>query len=463
MWKRGVACQWYLGLRDGMCKGRGSLGILALMLRVWAVVRLSCLTLGPTGASDKRSMIVFRLAKASRSRCFACTTARAPNVHAGAWPALAHSSSVIALWEWAAAAAAVIVAVLFCLRLTRQGLGTLEEERDRCLERIREMEEQVREDQKNMPSGEHLRIVHAALEDLLRQAGAPTEDGLLVEMDAAGQCLVWRLPGPDGRPEEWRVRLFMRERELRGTHKVAHGQARWRLSGPGVEEDFTDLVQLLRACNGRLAQRTRPAHLPPQPGAELPDPVRPEPPHLARRLARPGAKHGPQVSVSRIHPGLVKRLFELEVPEIQSGIVQIKSISREAGSRTKMAVHSTDPMIDPVGSCVGPRGQRVDRVVTELRGEKIDIIKWSADPAEFVANALNPAHVVNVFVNEQEKACRVVVPDNQLSLAIGKEGQNARLAARLTSWKIDIKSQSQVDEQVEAEAGEAPTVEGDAE
>ena len=151
-----------------------------------------------------------------------------------------------------------------------------------------------------------------------------------------------------------------------------------------------------------------------------------------RRLARPGAKHGPQVSVSRIHPGLVKRLFELEVPEIQSGIVQIKSISREAGSRTKMAVHSTDPMIDPVGSCVGPRGQRVDRVV-------------------------------NVFVNEQEKACRVVVPDNQLSLAIGKEGQNARLAARLTSWKIDIKSQSQVDEQVEAEAGEAPTVEGDAE
>ena len=170
-----------------------------------------------------------------------------------------------------------------------------------------------------------------------------------------------------------------------------------------------------------------------------------------RRLARPGAKHGPQVSVSRIHPGLVKRLFELEVPEIQSGIVQIKSISREAGSRTKMAVHSTDPMIDPVGSCVGPRGQRVDRVVAELRGEKIDIIKWSADPAEFVANALNPAHAVNVFVNEPEKACRVVVPDNQLSLAIGKEGQNARLAARLTGWKIDIKSQSQIDEQLAAE------------
>lgn len=173
-----------------------------------------------------------------------------------------------------------------------------------------------------------------------------------------------------------------------------------------------------------------------------------------RRLARPGAKYGPQVSVSRIHPGLVKRLFELEVPEIQSGIVQIKSIAREAGSRTKMAVHSTDPMVDPVGSCVGPRGQRVDRVVTELRGEKIDIIKWSADPAEFVANALNPAHVINVFVSEADKACRVVVPDNQLSLAIGKEGQNARLAARLTGWKIDIKSQSQVDEQLSEEAEE---------
>ena len=164
------------------------------------------------------------------------------------------------------------------------------------------------------------------------------------------------------------------------------------------------------------------------------------------RLARPGSKRGPQVSVSRIHPGLVKRLFELEVPEIQTGIVQIKSIAREAGSRTKMAVYSSEPMVDPVGSCVGPRGQRVDRVVTELRGEKIDIIKWSADPAEFVANALNPAHVINVFVSESEKSCRVVVPDNQLSLAIGKEGQNARLAAKLTGWKIDIKSQSQVDE-----------------
>ncbi len=152
---------------------------------------------------------------------------------------------------------------------------------------------------------------------------------------------------------------------------------------------------------------------------------------------------GPQVRVSRIHPGLVKRLFEMEVPEIAAGVVQIKSIAREAGSRTKMAVHSTELTIDPVGACVGPRGNRVERVVTELKNEKIDIIKWSPDPAEFIANALNPAHVLSVFVAENEKACRVVVPDNQLSLAIGKEGQNARLAAKLTGWRIDIKSQSQ--------------------
>ena len=152
---------------------------------------------------------------------------------------------------------------------------------------------------------------------------------------------------------------------------------------------------------------------------------------------------GPQVRVSRIHPGLVKRLFEMEVPEIAAGVVQVKSIAREAGSRTKMAVHSTEVTIDPVGACVGPRGNRVEKVVAELKNEKIDIIKWSPDPAEFIANALNPAHVLSVFVAENEKACRVVVPDNQLSLAIGKEGQNARLAAKLTGWRIDIKSQSQ--------------------
>ena len=146
----------------------------------------------------------------------------------------------------------------------------------------------------------------------------------------------------------------------------------------------------------------------------------------------------PQVSVSRIHPNLVKRLFEMEVPEIATGVVTIKSIAREAGSRTKMAVTSVDAAIDPVGACVGPAGSRVNKVVAELRNEKIDVIKWSPDPAEFVANALNPAYVVRVLQSDEEKICRVVVPDNQLSLAIGKEGQNARLAAKLTGWKIDI-------------------------
>ena len=160
----------------------------------------------------------------------------------------------------------------------------------------------------------------------------------------------------------------------------------------------------------------------------------------------PVGPRGPQVRVSRIHPNLVKRLFEMEVPEIAAGTVTIKSIAREAGSRTMMAVHAVDPAIDPVGSCVGQRGSRVDRVVTELKGEKIDIIKWSEDPVEFVANALNPAHVLSVYTAEGIKSCRVVVPDNQLSLAIGKEGQNARLAAKLTGWKIDIKSQSQAAE-----------------
>lgn len=169
------------------------------------------------------------------------------------------------------------------------------------------------------------------------------------------------------------------------------------------------------------------------------------------KVRRTGSDYqrAPQVYVSRIHPGLVKRLFEMEVPEIATGVVQIRSIAREAGSRTKIAVYSTDPMIDPVGACVGPRGSRVEKVVNELKNEKIDIIKWSPDPAEFVANALNPAHVVSVFISDEEKICRVIVPDMQLSLAIGKEGQNARLAAKLTGWKIDIKSQSQFDELME--------------
>ena len=168
------------------------------------------------------------------------------------------------------------------------------------------------------------------------------------------------------------------------------------------------------------------------------------------------AGNSPLVRVSRAHPGLVKRLFEMEVPEIAAGVVQIRSIAREAGSRTKMAVHSTDPSIDPVGACVGPRGNRVERVVEELKNEKIDIIKWSEDPAEFIANALNPAHVLSVFVSDTEKACRVVVPDNQLSLAIGKEGQNARLAAKLTGWRIDIKSQSQAAEMFNLPMEELP-------
>ncbi len=151
---------------------------------------------------------------------------------------------------------------------------------------------------------------------------------------------------------------------------------------------------------------------------------------------------GPQVMVSRTHPGLLKRLFELEVPEIYDGTVEIKAIAREAGDRSKIAVYAENPEIDPVGSCVGQKGQRVQAIVDELNGEKIDIVQWSQDPKEFVANALSPSKVLHVEVNEEEKATTVVVPDYQLSLAIGKRGQNARLAAKLTGWKIDIKSES---------------------
>ena len=154
---------------------------------------------------------------------------------------------------------------------------------------------------------------------------------------------------------------------------------------------------------------------------------------------------GPQVLISRTHPGLVKRLFELEVPEIYDGTVEVRSIAREAGSRTKMAVWSNDENVDPIGACVGPKGQRVGSIVEELRGEKIDIIKYSEDPAQFIAAALAPADVVDVWMADEGKACRCVVPDDLLSLAIGKEGQNARLAARLTGYKIDIKPQSYKD------------------
>ena len=154
---------------------------------------------------------------------------------------------------------------------------------------------------------------------------------------------------------------------------------------------------------------------------------------------------GPQVLISRTHPGLVKRLFELEVPEIYDGTVEVRSIAWEAGSRTKMAVWANDENVDPIGACVGPKGQRVGSIVEELRGEKIDIIKYSEDPAQFIAAALAPADVVDVWMADEGKACRCVVPDDQLSLAIGKEGQNARLAARLTGYKIDIKPQSYKD------------------
>ena len=152
---------------------------------------------------------------------------------------------------------------------------------------------------------------------------------------------------------------------------------------------------------------------------------------------------GPQVMLSRTHPGLIKRLFELEVPEIHDGLVEIKGVSREAGARSKIAVYSRDANVDPVGACVGPKGSRVQTIVTELKGEKIDIVNYSTDPEEFVANALSPAKVVGVYPKPNEKVALVVVPDYQLSLAIGKEGQNARLAAKLTNWKIDIKSESQ--------------------
>ncbi len=165
---------------------------------------------------------------------------------------------------------------------------------------------------------------------------------------------------------------------------------------------------------------------------------------------------GPQILISRTHPGLVKRLFELEVPEIYDGIVEVKSIAREAGSRTKMAVWSADENVDPIGACVGPKGQRVAAIVDELRGEKIDIIKWSEDPAQFIAAALAPSDVVDVMMAEEGKACRVIVPDDQLSLAIGKEGQNARLAARLTGYKIDIKPESYQGEDDEEIVDEEP-------
>lgn len=175
-----------------------------------------------------------------------------------------------------------------------------------------------------------------------------------------------------------------------------------------------------------------------------------------------GLKGTPQVIVSRSHPDFVRKLFEFEIPEIYEGLIEIKSVSRDPGSRSKVAVYSRDENIDPVGSCVGQKGVRIQNIINELNGEKIDVIEWNADPAIYIAAALLPAQVMAVDVKEDEKFAQVIVPDDQLSLAIGKSGQNARLAAKLTNWKIDIKSESQIREillsQMEAEENEEATI-----
>ena len=156
-----------------------------------------------------------------------------------------------------------------------------------------------------------------------------------------------------------------------------------------------------------------------------------------------GAKGAPQVIVSRSHPDFVRKLLEFEIPEIYEGVIEIKSVSRDAGNRSKVAVYSQDPNIDPVGSCVGQKGVRIQNVINELNGEKIDVIEWNEDPSIYIASSLLPAQILAVDINEEDKFAQVIVPDDQLSLAIGKSGQNARLAARLTNWKIDIKSETQ--------------------
>ena len=176
-----------------------------------------------------------------------------------------------------------------------------------------------------------------------------------------------------------------------------------------------------------------------------------------------GAKGAPQVIVSRSHPDFVRKLFEFEIPEIYEGLIEIKSVSRDAGSRSKVAVYSKDPNIDPVGSCVGQKGVRIQNIINELHGEKIDVIEWSEDPAQFIAAALLPAQVLAVDVKEEEKFAQIIVPDDQLSLAIGKSGQNARLAAKLTNWKIDIKSESQFREMLMAAQNEGEDYDADAE
>lgn len=172
---------------------------------------------------------------------------------------------------------------------------------------------------------------------------------------------------------------------------------------------------------------------------------------------------GPQIIVSRTHTGFLKRLFEMEVPEIYEGIVEIKAAAREAGHRSKLAVYSSNKDIDPVGACVGPRGSRVQAISNELKGEKIDIIKWSEETEEYIANSLSPAKVSSVILNSEKKEATVIVPDNQLSLAIGKEGQNARLAAKITGWKVDISSETQYAEKSFSAIGLADESAGEAE
>ena len=167
-----------------------------------------------------------------------------------------------------------------------------------------------------------------------------------------------------------------------------------------------------------------------------------------------GLKGAPQVMISRSHPDFVRKLLEFEIPEIYEGLIEIKSISRDAGARSKVAVYSPDPNIDPVGSCVGNKGVRIQNVINELNGEKIDVIEWDEDPSIYIASALLPAQILAVDIKEEEKFAEVIVPDDQLSLAIGKAGQNARLAAKLTNWKIDIKSESQFREILEQKQNE---------
>ena len=167
-----------------------------------------------------------------------------------------------------------------------------------------------------------------------------------------------------------------------------------------------------------------------------------------------GAKGAPQVLVSRSHPDFVRKLLEFEIPEIYEGVIEIKSVSRDPGYRSKVAVYSPDPNIDPVGSCVGQKGVRIQNVINELNGEKIDVIEWDEDPATFIASALLPAKILAADIKEEEKFAQVIVPDDQLSLAIGKSGQNARLAARLTNWKIDIKSETQFRQMLEESQNE---------